>query len=72
MQLSYYRGIYQLLLKRSFIWMYKRMGVRTYGRATKHIIFDQGLCKYARVTEIMTFDQVYVTDNNYRQHIPKL
>ena len=45
--------------------MYKCMGVRTDERATETIIFDRGVRKYVRVTAIMTFDQVYVTDNNY-------
>ena len=40
------------------------MDVRTYGRYTKTRIFDRGVCKYARVTEIMIFEQVYVTGYN--------
>ena len=62
---SKYRGIDQLVLKRDFIRTYERMGVQMDKRATETRIFDQGIRKYARVTAIMTFDQVYVTDYNY-------
>ena len=38
------------------------MGVRTDDRATETIIFDLGVRQYIKVTAIMIFDQVYVTD----------
>ena len=60
-----YQGIDQSVLKRAFIRTDKRMGVRKDERSTETIIFDQGVCKYVRVTVIMTFDQVYVTGHNY-------
>ena len=53
------------MLKKGFKRTYKRMFVRTDERATKTIIFYQDVRKYVRVTAIMTFDQVYVTDHNY-------
>ena len=62
---SEYRGIDKLVLERAFIQTYQCMGVWTYGRANETIIFDQGVRKYVRVTLIMTFDQVYVTNHNY-------
>ena len=40
------------------------MGVRKDDRATETIIFYQDVHKYVRVTEIMIFDQVYITDYN--------
>ena len=61
---SEYQGIYQRLLKRALMRTYESMGVITDDRATKTIIFDPGVRKYSRVTEIMIFDQVYVTDYN--------
>ena len=61
---SEYRGIYQNLLKRPLMRTYERMGVRKDYRSTKTTIFDPGVRKYVRVTEIMIFDQVYVTDYN--------
>ena len=61
---SDYLGIEQRLLKRACIWTGERMGVRTSDRSTRTIIFDRGVHKYVRVIEIMTFDQVYVTDFN--------
>ena len=54
----------QLVLERAFIWTYECMGVRMDDRATKTIIFDQGVRKYVRVTAIMIFHQVYVTNHN--------
>ena len=62
---SGYRGKYQIALKKSFIQTYERMVVQMDDRATENIIFDQGVRKYVRVTLIMTFDQVYVTNHNY-------
>ena len=41
-----------------------------YDRSTRTIIFDRGIHKYVRVIEIMTFDQVYVTDFNC--NLPRL
>ena len=59
-----YRGIDQLVSKREYIHTYDLMGVRKDGRAIKTIFFDQGVRKYVRVTVIMIFYQVYVTDHN--------
>ena len=42
---SKYLGIDHLVLKMAFIQTYKCMGVQTYERATKTIIFDQGVHK---------------------------
>ena len=64
MLLSDYQGKDQIFLKRAFIRKYKRTGLRMDDRANKTIIFDWGIHKYVKVTEIMTFGQVYVTDHN--------
>ena len=40
------------------------MGVHTDDRVIKNIIFDRGLRKYVRVTAIMVFDQVYISNHN--------
>ena len=61
---SEYRGIDQLVLKRAFIRTYNNMGIRTDDRSNKTIIFDQRICEYVGFTEIMIFDQAYVTDHN--------
>ena len=44
---------------------YERMVAMTNVRATETIIFYQDVHKYVRVTAIMIFDQVYVTDQNF-------
>ena len=62
---SEYQKIDQIVLKRSFIRTYKRMGVQMDEISTKTIIFDQGVRKYVIVTEITTFDQVNATKHNY-------
>ena len=62
---SDYRGMDQLVLKKVSIHRYKPMGVHTDDRSTETIIFERCVPKYVRVTAIMTFDQVYVTDHNY-------
>ena len=59
---SEYQGIDRLVSKRAFIRTYKHIGVHMDDRATKTIIFDQGICKNVRVTAIMIFYQVWVTD----------
>ena len=50
-----------VFLKTALMRTYERMGARTDDRATETITFDRGVHKYVRVTEIMIFDQVYVT-----------
>ena len=57
------RGIYQLVLKRTLIRTHDRMCIRTYERDIEDIIFDQGVRKYVRVTAIVIFKQVYVTEH---------
>ena len=61
---SEYLGIDQLVLKKAFIWMYERMSLGKDDSATETIIFNQGVCTYFRVTAVMIFDQVYITDHN--------
>ena len=54
-----------LCCKGAFIRTYKNMGIQKDGRSTETIICDQYVRKYVRVTTIMIFDQVYITDNNF-------
>ena len=53
------------MLKSDYIQKYERMGVRMYVRAMETRIFNRDVRKYVRVTTIMIFDKVYVTNHSF-------